>query len=306
MERSDYSTETVRVPEGYYSPECPEPGDVEEFLYGTQYYAGDGRPLLKPCYVYTPFGYDPEDTETRYDIVYFMHGFLCNANTMFEGNDGAIGNIIDWLIYEKKCRPFIAVAVTWDYENAVRDFSTSYEQILQFHQEFRQDLLPAVEAKYRTYAASTDAKGLRESRDHRAFSGYSMGSVTAWQIFLLCSDLVHWFAPLACDCWALEQFGGAKRPVETAEMMASAPKVFHLSPDEYDLYTGAGDKDRTVLQLIPQIFEMWKWEPKDGRPKPFTEENLHLHIVPGGEHGLPACEELLYNWLSDRFPVLPD
>ena len=277
---------------------------MEEFLYGTTYYAGDKRPLLKPCYVYTPYGYDPKDTETRYDIVYFMHGFLCNANTMFEANEGAVGNIFDWLIYEKKTRPFIAVAVTWDYENAVRDFQTSYDQVLQFHMEFRQDLLPAVEARYHTYAASTDAKGLRESREHRAFSGYSMGGVTAWQIFLYCADLVKWFAPLACDCWAIEQFGGAKKPKETADMLASSPKVFRLQPGDYDLYSGAGDKDRTILQLIPQAFEMWKWTSEDeNRPNPFNRENLSLHVVPGGEHGLPACEELLYNWLIDRFPA---
>ena len=197
MERSDYSSEITRVPEEYFKPDCPELGDVEEFLYGTTYYAGDGRPLLKPCYVYTPFGYDPEDEETRYDVIYFMHGFLMNANAMFEGDGGAIGNLCDWLIYEKKTRPFIAVAVTWDYENEVRDFDASFAQILQFHQEFRQDLVPAVEAKYKTFARSTDAKGLRESRDHRAFAGYSMGAVTAWQIFLLCADLVRLYAPLA-------------------------------------------------------------------------------------------------------------
>lgn len=295
MDRSDYSTEITRVPEEYFKPDCPELGDVEEFLYGTTYYAGDGRPLLKPCYVYTPFGYDPEDEETRYDVIYFMHGFLMNANAMFEGDGGAIGNLCDWLIYEKKTRPFIAVAVTWDYENEVRDFDSSFEQILQFHQEFRKDLVPAVEAKYRTFARTTDAKGLRESRDHRAFAGYSMGAVTTWQIFLFCSDLVRLYAPLACDCWAKGQFGGAKQPKETAELLASAPKVFHLSPEDYYLSCGVGDKDRTVLQMIPQLFEMWKLEP-------FDRENLALFLDPGGEHGVISCENLLGDVLPRLFP----
>lgn len=304
MTRDDYSTPIAPLPDHYKSPDCPELGDVEEFLYGSTYYAGDQRPLLKPCYVYTPFGYDPDDTETRYDIIYFMHGFLCNADMTFEGDDGAIGNIFDWLIYEKKCRPFIAVAVTWDYENSIRDFDTSYEQILQFHREFRQDIVPAVEGKYHTFAKTTDAKGLRDSRDHRGFSGYSMGGVTAWQIFLLCADLVKWFAPLACDCWAIEQFGGAKQPKETADMMASAPKVFHLAPEDYDFWCGVGDRDRTVLQMLPQIFEMWKWEPgEDDRPAPFNKENLTIHLALGEDHGVPACEQLLGRWMADRFPL---
>ncbi|MBO4382699.1 MAG: hypothetical protein J5847_01255 [Clostridia bacterium] len=301
MTRDDFSTPTTPFPEHYRSPDCPELGEVEELLYGTTYYAGDGRPLLKPCYVYTPFGYDPGDTDTQYPILYFMHGFLCNANSMFEGDDGAIGNIFDWLIYEKKVRPFIAVAVTWDYENAIRDFQTSFDQILQFHQEFRRDLVPAVESRYHTFAETTDAKGLRASREHRAFAGYSMGAVTAWQIFLLCGDLCKWYAPLACDCWALGRFGGAKQAADTAEMLASAATVFHLAPEDYFFYCGAGDKDPTLLQQIPQIFEMWKYDPQEAdRPKPFQKENLTLHIVPGGEHGVPACEELLYNAVPAR------
>lgn len=302
MKREDYSTEVSPVDEKYYRPDCPELGDVEEVIYGTSYYAGDGQPLLKPCYVYTPYGYDPEDKDTRYDIVYFMHGFLCNANSTFEGDEGAIGNLFDWLIYEKKTKPFIAVAVTWDYENAIRDFDTSYEQILQFHQEFRRDIVPAVESQYNTYALTTDGKGLRDSREHRAFAGYSMGSVTTWQVFLLCADLVKWYAPLACDCWALQHFGGAQKPKETADMLASVPTVFHLGPEDYDFWCGAGDKDQTVLQMIPQLFEMWKWEPsEEDRPKPFNRDNLKLYLLPGFEHGVPACEDLLYHAMQHLF-----
>ena len=286
------------MPEEYYRPDCPELGDVEEFLYGSTYYAGDSRPLLKTSYVYTPYGYDPDDAETRYPVLYFMHGFLCNADYMFEADDGAIGNIFDHLIYEKKCPPFIAVSLTYDYENQVRDFPTSLKQIMEFHREFRDDIVPAIEGKYHTYAKDTTAKGLRDSREYRAFAGYSLGAVTTWQVFLLCGDLVKWYAPLACDCWTLGQFGGAKQPKETAKLLQSAADTFHLTPEDYCFYCGAGDKDPTVMQQIPQIFEMWNLPG-------FNRENLSLHIVPGGEHGMPACEELLYNavpalWKTQR------
>lgn len=300
MKIEDITSTLSNLPGYYRNPDCPELGDVDELLYGATYYAGDGRPLLKPCYVYTPYGYDPEDEETRYDVFYFMHGFLCNANTTFEGDEGAIGNIFDWLIYEKKTKPFIAVALTWDYENAVRDFDTSYKQILQFHQEFRQDILPAVESKYRTFAQTTDSKGLRESRDHRAFGGYSMGAVTAWQVYMLCADLCRWFAPLACDCWATEQFAGAKHPKDIAEMLASSSKVFHLAPDDYTVWCGVGNRDQTLMQMIPQIVEMWEFKPED-REAPFNQDNLTLHILPGYEHGVAACEQLLGHALSAFF-----
>lgn len=38
-------------------------------------------------------------------------------------------------------------------------------------------LTPAVEGKYSSYAQSTAAADLTASRDHRAFMGFSMGSV---------------------------------------------------------------------------------------------------------------------------------
>lgn len=301
MKLEDISSLLEEIPAHYVRPDCPELGDVEELLYGSTDYAGDGSPLLKPCYVYTPFGYDPEDTDTRYDIFYFMHGYLCNANSTFEGDDGAIGNIFDWLIYEKKTKPFIAVAVTWDRENAVSSIEDSIAQIMQFHLEFRQDILPAVEAKYHTYAKTTDARGLRESRDHRAFGGYSMGSVTTWQVFMLCGDLCRFYAPLACDSWAKGQFGGARQPKETVEMLASSPTVFRLSPDDYVLWCGVGDRDQTMMQMIPQLVEMWNFAPDD-REAPFTRDNLSLHLLPGYPHGVPACEQLLGLVLPEFFP----
>ena len=305
MKLEEISSLVSEIPEHWFRPDCPELGDVEELLYGSTYYAGDGSPLLKPCYVYTPYGYDPEDTETRYDIFYFMHGFLCNANSMFEGDDGAIGNIFDWLIYEKKTKPFIAVALTWDYENAIRDFDTSYKQILQFHMEFRQDILPAVESKYHTYAETTDSNGLRASRDHRAFGGYSMGSVTTWQVYTLCGDLCRFYAPLACDSWPTAQFDGAKKPKETAEVLASSSKVFRLAPEDYGIWCGVGDRDQTMMQMIPQLVEMWNLAPEDREP-PFNKDNLSLHLLPGYQHGVPACEQLLGIVLPEFFPGSAD
>jgi enterochelin esterase-like enzyme len=57
--------------------------------------------------------------------------------------------------------------------------------------EFRNDLLPLVDSKYRTIA----------DRDHRAFGGFSMGSETTWEVMLNCLNLVKNFMPLSGDCW---------------------------------------------------------------------------------------------------------
>ena len=52
---------------------------------------------------------------------------------------------------------------------------------LTFYKELINDLIPAVEGQFRTYAADLTAEGIRRSRGHRAFGGFSLGSVAAWR-----------------------------------------------------------------------------------------------------------------------------
>ena len=48
-----------------------------------------------------------------------------------------------------------------------------------FKYELRNDVIPAVEAKYATFAhKDVSSESLKASRDHRAFAGFSAGSVT--------------------------------------------------------------------------------------------------------------------------------
>jgi glyoxylase-like metal-dependent hydrolase (beta-lactamase superfamily II) len=118
---------------------------------------------------------------------------------------------------------------------------------------------------------------------------------------MLCGDICRYYAPLACDSWPNEQFDGAKHPKETAETLASASKVFRLAPDDYVIWCGVGDRDQTMMQMIPQLVEMWKYTPDDREP-PFDRDNLSLHLLPGYEHGVPACEQLLGIVLPEFFP----
>ena len=76
-----------------------------------------------------------------------------------------------------------------------------------------------------------------------------MGAVTTWQVYMLCGDLCRYYAPLACDSWPTAQFDGAKKPTETAETLASASKVFRLSPEDYVIWCGVGDRDQTMMQM---------------------------------------------------------
>lgn len=58
------------------------------------------------------------------------------------------------------------------------DYSLALQLTDQFHNELLSDLIPAVEGKYHTWADyNTSPENLKDTRDHRGFGGFSMGSV---------------------------------------------------------------------------------------------------------------------------------
>lgn len=81
-------------------------------------------------------------------------------------------------------KPMILVTPTFDRNNASTSLEDSVSEIKVFREELVNELIPAVEGKYHTYADSTDAAGLTASRDHRAFAGFSLGATVAWDVFL--------------------------------------------------------------------------------------------------------------------------
>jgi len=60
------------------------PGTVTRLDYDSKDYVRDGATITKTAYVYTPYGYDEKDEETRYNIVYLMHGWGGHAGEYFE------------------------------------------------------------------------------------------------------------------------------------------------------------------------------------------------------------------------------
>jgi len=81
MEESEVTKqegETVLIPEEYYS-EANEQGNVVRIEYKTYNYSGSKEEITKPAYVYQPYGYDENDTKTKYDTFYMMHGWTGTA-----------------------------------------------------------------------------------------------------------------------------------------------------------------------------------------------------------------------------------
>ena len=73
---------TTAVPAAYQAASA-QPGTVTRLDYESRDYVRDSAPIIKTAYVYTPYGYDENDTETRYNILYLMHGWGGRAGEYF-------------------------------------------------------------------------------------------------------------------------------------------------------------------------------------------------------------------------------
>ena len=202
------------LPSGYTKP-LPDPalqGRVERFDYATKDYVNGGD-ITKAVFIYLPAGYD--DTENgaeQYDILYFMHGYSGTAHELFAFNGEANKNMLDHMIADGQIRPLIVVAATWNVSpDTPTDNLTVWpgtgngtQQREAFWQDFRNDLMPAIERKYRTFADLTETDSdanvlnkLMYSRTHRGFSGFSYGGVTTWWEFRDNFDYISYFAPFS-------------------------------------------------------------------------------------------------------------
>lgn len=186
--------ETNAIPEEYTVP-AEQQGSIEEIFYDTRAYAieairGDGEeiPVTKRALVYLPYEYDPSQ---EYNIFYLLHGGGGNEEDWF-GQDNYTVNMLDQMIERGEIDPLIVVTPTFYYDVEGTDLeSTGQEWTENFGHELIDDLIPAVEAQYNTYAGlDTSAEGLKASREHRAFAGLSMGSMISFNsVLAYCTDL---------------------------------------------------------------------------------------------------------------------
>ena len=162
VEVSDNISESVMeytnaIPNSYGS-KVNKHGNIEKIEYTTYDYTSNSKtPITKTAYVYLPYGYDENDKETKYNVFFFMHGWTGTAEEYLYYNDSLVTNILDNMVQDELIEPTIVVSLTFDTENKTQDFGRSTDEIAVFHNEFRNELLPYIDANYNTY-------GTRESR----------------------------------------------------------------------------------------------------------------------------------------------
>lgn len=192
--------ELSEIPSEYFSA-ADEQGTLVELYYDTYEsfsYEEQTRPLRKRAIVYLPYGYSEDE---NYNIVYMMHGGWSNETAMLgtPSSPSSFKNVIDNAVQNGAFAPLIIVCPTYNNTNENGQDSDNYSLALQltrnYHNELINDLIPAVEGRYSGYANSTSASDLIAARDHRAFMGFSMGSVTTWRTFEYCLGYFRYFFP---------------------------------------------------------------------------------------------------------------
>ncbi len=170
--------------------------DVNDVPHGTLaqvWYPSPSMELTRRMYIYTPPGYEAGDD--RYPVLYLLHGGGSDEDAWT--NMGRAPQILDNLLAQGKIRPMIVVMTNGSpVQKASPDFvspppgwrpgppattTSGRPGILRFPDSLVKDVIPFVDARYRTLA----------DREHRAIAGLSMGG--AQTMYAAFSNL-DWFA----------------------------------------------------------------------------------------------------------------
>lgn len=244
----------------------------------------------KQALVYLPDGYNDQQ---KYNVIYLLHGSTESATDFYR--DGNFKKVLDRLMASGKMKKSIVVFPTY-YPS--RSFvSPDYYRDDRLNRAFARhelvdDLVPAVEGRYHTYANGVSRSALQSSRTHRAFGGFSMGSITTWYVF---NDQLPYFAeylPMAGDSWLIGPDGGASASRQTARRLAQTVQKNSRLP--FRIFAGVGNSDGTVASMEPQIRAMWQL------PE-FTRENLKYYEQPSGTHSPQTIARIVSHYAHQMF-----
>ena len=235
------------IPDGYENP-ATQQGTLNKLTYDTWEsfsYEQKSNKITKEAWVYLPYGYTDEE---EYNVFYLSHGGWSNETTLMgtDDNPKSFKNVIDNAIQDGNIKPLIIVLPTYNNtsENDSSDYSLAIQLTNQFHNELVNDLIPAVESKYSTYAKDTTPQGLKESRDHRGFGGFSMGSVNTWNTFRYCLDYFRYFMPMSGSY------------TTDGEYMADLVRQQGYSSQDFFIFAASGTDDFAYSAFKAQIMAM--------------------------------------------------
>lgn len=277
------------IPDGYENP-ATQQGTLNKLTYDTWEsfsYEQKSNKITKEAWVYLPYGYTDEE---EYNVFYLSHGGWSNETTLMgtDDNPKSFKNVIDNAIQDGNIKPLIIVLPTYNNtsENDSGDYSLAIQLTNQFHNELVNDLIPAVESKYSTYAKDTTPQGLKESRDHRGFGGFSMGSVNTWNTFRYCLDYFRYFMPMSGSY------------TTDGEYMADLVRQQGYSAQDFFIFAASGTDDFAYSAFKAQIMAMANNSGGMFKlAKNESEGNMSFLEREGYKHDAKATDEYTYNGL---------
>lgn len=279
----------AQIPSGYFT-KAMEQGSLQNLQYETYEsfsYEQHSQKLNKRAVVYLPYGYSEDE---HYPVVYLMHGGWSNETTYLgvPGGERTFKNVLDHAIQDGRMVPMIVVCPT--YNNISGEDSSNYSLALRltdnYHNELVNDLIPAVEGKYSTYAENTTPAGLEASREHRAFAGFSMGSVATWRTFQYCLDYFRYFLPSS---------GGLTTDgAYMAELVQDSGRAWN----DFFIFAASGTDDFAYSSFRAQIEAMANTGDDAFRfANNENDGNIYFLVQDGASHDHNAAMQYLFNGL---------
>ncbi|MBR1530156.1 MAG: family 43 glycosylhydrolase [Oscillospiraceae bacterium] len=254
---------------GEYLEPCVQAGTITKETY-------TGIRGTKSLNVYTPYNYDPSK---KYNIFYLMHGGGENENTIFS-NDVRLGNMLDHMIMNGELEPMIVVTPT---------FNGSGSEAGNFWEEFRKDVVPFVEGKYSTYAKSANEADLQASRMHRAYGGFSMGSLSTWCVADHDMDLVGYFMPLSGNNW------------EGMNTLTKEIDSLGLKQNQYFFFCATGSEDLAYPNMRPEMEDLKGRTNYFNYTSDFSKGNFYFMVAENQTHWWGAVRHYVYDALPYFF-----
>jgi len=281
--------ELETIPESYKVP-MEQSGTLELLTYETWEsftYDQHNHRLTKEAWIYVPYDYDPAQ---KYPVFYLSHGGWSNETTTLgtDSRPSELKHAVDHAIADGRMVPMILICPT--YNNTSPSDSGDYSLALQltdnFHNELVNDLIPAVESKYHTYADfDVSLEGQKASRDYRGFGGFSMGSVNTWHTFQYCLDSFRYFMPMSGN---MGDGGWAAQVVRDSEW----------TDKDFFIWTATGTADFAGSGFTAQIESMAsRYSDVFHLANNETEGNLSFRLRQGGSHDARAHYDYTFNAL---------
>lgn len=221
----------------------PEAWDTRKVPHGAihqHWYDSKSLSMLRSVYVYTPPGY--EQDQTTYPVLYLLHG---SGGT--EGGwivDGLANVILDNLIADGRAKPMIVVMPFGHPESSMRSGNMPTfraRDLTAFTRDLTNDVMPLVE---RTYRAAKQA-------GQRAIAGLSMGGNQARQIGLSRLDLFHYVGTFSGTVGVR---GGVVNPETVEETFADVLADPFATNATLRLFWAAVGSDEGNLRAQHRIF----------------------------------------------------